>query len=205
MTRLVYATCPVSTCDMTCSYMRHDSFIHATWLVHMHDMTRSYDSFICVTWLLHMTMCNMTYMRHDSFTCTTWLVHTCDCHIFIGKVVNICLGVSINLVYKFKRKSGTTTVKHDFHHLGLKFHRGSPWVSVLSWLNLKANKDYVSYEYMRSRVKSYISCHIHESSICTTWLVHTCDCHIHEVTSQVVHIMSHTWRFSTKLTEPKGK
>jgi len=46
--------------------------------------------------------------------------------IFIGKVVNICLGVSVNLVYKFKGKPGTTTVKHDFNHIGLKFHRGSP-------------------------------------------------------------------------------
>jgi len=66
-------------------------------------------------------------------------------------------------------------------------------VSVLSWLNLKANKDYFSYEYMRWRVKSCISCHIHESCmscmshtwlvhmhdltrlLCVTWLVHTCD------------------------------
>jgi len=41
-----------------------------TWLIHMCDMTHSYvwhDSFICVTWLIH--MCNMTdsYVRRDSF------------------------------------------------------------------------------------------------------------------------------------------
>ena len=67
-------------------------------------------------------------------------------HIFIGKVVFICLRVSVNLVYKFQGKPGTTTVKHDFNPNGLTFHRGSPWVSI-SWLNLKANKDYFSYEY----------------------------------------------------------
>jgi len=39
-------------------------------------------------------------------------------------------------------------VKHDFNPNGLKSHRGSPWVSILSWLNLKANKDYFSYEYI---------------------------------------------------------
>jgi len=50
----------------------------------------------------------------------------CEKEKFIGKVVNICLGVSVNLVYKFKGKPGTTTVKHDFNHVGLKFHRGSP-------------------------------------------------------------------------------
>jgi len=59
--------------------------------------------------------------------------------MFIGKVVFICLKVSVNLVYKFQGKPGTTTVKHDFNPNGLKFHRGSPWVSILSWPNLKAN------------------------------------------------------------------
>ena len=67
-------------------------------------------------------------------------------HRFIGKIVFICLKVSVNLVYKFQGKPGTTTVKHDFNPNGLKFHRGSPWVSILSWLNLKATKDYFSYE-----------------------------------------------------------
>jgi len=41
------------TCDMTLSYMWHDSFIHVTWLLHTCDMTPSYmwhDSFIHVTW-----------------------------------------------------------------------------------------------------------------------------------------------------------
>jgi len=46
--------------------------------------------------------------------------------LFIGKVVFICLRVSVNLIYKFQGKPGTTTVKHDFNPNGLKFHRGSP-------------------------------------------------------------------------------
>ena len=46
--------------------------------------------------------------------------------IFIGKVVFICLRVSVNLVYKFQGKPGTTTVKHDFNPNGLKFHLGPP-------------------------------------------------------------------------------
>jgi len=46
--------------------------------------------------------------------------------MFIGKVVFICLRVSVNLVYKFQGQPGTTTVKHDCNPNGLKFHRGSP-------------------------------------------------------------------------------
>jgi len=63
--------------------------------------------------------------------------------IFIGKVVFICLVGSFNSVLKFLGQPGETR----FQPGGMKFHRGSPWLSILSWLNLQANKDYVSYEY----------------------------------------------------------
>jgi len=71
----------IHICDMTHSYVWHDSFICVTWLIHMCDMTYSYvwhDSFICVT--CHIHMCDMThsYMWHDSFICVTWLIHMCD-------------------------------------------------------------------------------------------------------------------------------
>jgi len=49
-------------CDMTHSYVWHDSFIFVTWLVRMCDMICLYvwrDAFICVTWLVH--ICDMTY------------------------------------------------------------------------------------------------------------------------------------------------
>ena len=48
--------------DMTHSYVRHGSFVCATWLIHMCDMTHSYvrhDSFMCVSWLNH--VCAMTH------------------------------------------------------------------------------------------------------------------------------------------------
>jgi len=52
----------------------------------------------------------------------------------------ICLGGSVNLVSKFQGQPGTTTVnlvlKHDFNPNGMKFYLESPWVSVLSWLNI---------------------------------------------------------------------
>jgi len=55
-------------------YMRHDSFTHVTWLIHMCGMTYSYvwrDSFIRVTWL-------HSYVWHDSFICVTWLILVWD-------------------------------------------------------------------------------------------------------------------------------
>jgi len=47
-------------CDMTHSYVRHDSFVSVTcWLIPMSDMTHSYDLFLRVTWRIH--MCDMTH------------------------------------------------------------------------------------------------------------------------------------------------
>jgi len=72
-------------------------FICVTWLIRMCDMTHSYvrhDSFICATWLIH--MCDMThsYVRHDSFICVTWLIHMCDATPFM------CVTALIHM-YKF--------------------------------------------------------------------------------------------------------
>ena len=47
------------SCDMTHSYVWHDSFICVTWLIHLCDMTHS-------------------YVWHGSFICVAWLIHTCD-------------------------------------------------------------------------------------------------------------------------------
>jgi len=74
---------------------RHDILICVTWLIHMCDLTHSYvwhdshvwhDLFICVTWLAR--GCNRTdsYVWRDLLTVVTrlvhtrvtWLFHTCD-------------------------------------------------------------------------------------------------------------------------------
>jgi len=51
-------------CDMTHSYVWHDSFICVTWLIHM-----IHDSFVRVTGLIHG---NMTGLIHGYMT---WLIH----------------------------------------------------------------------------------------------------------------------------------
>jgi len=80
------------------SYVRLDSFICVTWLIHMCDVTHSYvrrDLFICETWFIHMRDVTHSYVRwlyymwHHSFirdmphayvymtpSYRTWLVHT---------------------------------------------------------------------------------------------------------------------------------
>jgi len=54
------------------------SFICVTWLIHMCDMTHSYvwhDSFICVTCLIHMCDMPHSHVWHASFACVIFLVH----------------------------------------------------------------------------------------------------------------------------------
>jgi len=87
--------------ELTYLYVRHDSFICITCLIHMSEKSQSYvwhDAFIrvtwliiCVTWLIH--MCAMiccheifevfsdpaySYAWHDSFIWVTWLIYMCD-------------------------------------------------------------------------------------------------------------------------------
>ena len=62
----------IHLCDMTHSYVWHDSFICVTCPIHAGGW------FICVTWRIH--MCDMThsYVWHDAFMCVTWRIHMCD-------------------------------------------------------------------------------------------------------------------------------
>jgi len=61
----------------------------------------------------------------------------------------------------------------------MKFHRGSPWLSILSWLNLQANKDYFSYEYTR-HVKCNVTCGSHvKCNVCIYWSHVKCNVYIY--------------------------
>jgi len=86
----------MSVCDVTRLCVWHDSFICATWLIHMCDMTHSYvrhDWLICATWLIHVWHDSFIYVsdgtrmshfdagyvcvRRDPFICVTWLIYMC--------------------------------------------------------------------------------------------------------------------------------
>ena len=66
-----YVTWLIHICDMTHSYVWHDSFICVTWYVW-------HNSFISVTWLIHMCDTTHSYVWHDSFTCAACLIQMCD-------------------------------------------------------------------------------------------------------------------------------
>ena len=114
----VLPVCICVVCDMTHSYvwhthkrilslarfclaclhvcnMWHDSFICATWLIHMCDVTHSYvqrDSFICATWLIHMCDMAHSYVWHGPFICVTWPIHMCDMtHSYVCHDSFICV------------------------------------------------------------------------------------------------------------------
>jgi len=73
--------CMPCMCNMTDSYVWHDSFICVTWCVCMCGVTHSYvwhDSFICVTWLVHAWDMTHWYVWRDSLMCLAWSIHVCD-------------------------------------------------------------------------------------------------------------------------------
>jgi len=58
-------------------------FIYAPWLMYMCDLTLSYvrhDSCICVIWNFYMCAMTHLYVRNDPFICVTWLLHICTWH-----------------------------------------------------------------------------------------------------------------------------
>ena len=90
-------------CDMTHSYVRHDSFILVTWLIHTWDMTHSYvrhASFIletcltvCATRRIHMWDMIHSSVWHDSCTCVTWLIMLGILRGSIRTYTHICVHV----------------------------------------------------------------------------------------------------------------
>ena len=62
-------------CDATHSYVWRDTFICATWRIHVSDMGWRIEN----TWTAAQ-MCDVThsYVWRDIFTCVTWCTHMCD-------------------------------------------------------------------------------------------------------------------------------
>ena len=81
---VIRVTWLIHKCDMTHSYVWHDSIwqgISHSWMSHTCDMTHScmwHESFICVTWLIHMRDVTHSCVWHDSFIWVIGLIHMGD-------------------------------------------------------------------------------------------------------------------------------
>jgi len=72
----------IHICDMTHSYVWHDTFIRVARFVHMCALTHSYvwhDPFICVTCLIHMW--DVTQSHHTSLRYAWVMSHTSMSHV----------------------------------------------------------------------------------------------------------------------------
>jgi len=153
-------------CDMTHSYVWHDSFRCVTWLIHMCDMTHSH-----VTRLTH--MCDMThsYVWHDSFICVTWLIRGCD------------------ITYEWV----TSHMKWVMSQIWMTHARLT--LSAIERLPLIHMCDTThSYVWHNSFISNVTPCAMTHSCVKTAPLIHMCDT-THSTHSHVWH-GSHVWHDS---------
>jgi len=146
-------------CDMTHSYVWHDSFICVTLLNHICDMTHSYvwhDSFICVTWLIHVCDETDSYVRHDSFIRVIWLIRTRD----ILQMRRTCW-----LTYRCVRATWRCCLRRVSMRMSL------------SRLRALSAKRCAIFSHICDMTHSHDSftCCSHASFLRATWLIHMCD------------------------------
>ena len=129
-------------CHMSHSYAWHDSFVCATWLIHMCGMTYSpcdmtlfyvrHDAFICVTWLIHMCAITHSCVWHFSFICVTWPIHKCG--ITHSKVHHDTFTCKTWLFHTYIRMSHGTHILYVTNSMSYQRHQSSdPWVTTQSY------------------------------------------------------------------------
>jgi len=151
------------------------------------DMTHSYvwhDSFICVTWLIH--TCNMTpsYVWHDSFSASLGQSLTRPFHArltFSGPHAPAAAGVLYDmnhscmtwLVHMSTTNSCVTWLIHVWHD-SLKCDMTH---SCVTWLIRVWNDSfYDSFMYNMTRSCVNRLTHVwHDSFMCVPWLIHMCN------------------------------
>ena len=148
-------------CDMTHSYVWHDSFTCVTGLIHMCDMTHSCvwsDSFICVKWPIHMCDVPHSYVWQHSSTCVTWIIQKLDtAHSYVWHDSSICVTWLIHMC--------KLTHLYVWHDSLTYIHIYNTWLIHRSdWWRI-----------LRSWVLILVSSVWHDFFICVTWLTHMRD------------------------------
>jgi len=182
----------IHMCDMTHSYMWHDSFICVAWLIHICDMTHSFewhDSFICMTFVVfvyifvHIYVWVMSHLltihvTHMNESCQTygwvmshiWMSHVKhmdeSCHTYEWVMSNIWM-------------SHVTLMNQSCHTHG--------WVMshILTIHVTNMNQSCHTYGWVMSLIRvSHVPTHFatqgqtnvwNISFTRVTWLIHTCD------------------------------
>jgi len=103
----------MNMCDMTHSYVWHDSSIRVTWCIHVCKLNHVYvwyDSFICVTWLIY--MCDMThlYVWLDSCISSALVNKLCTCKAGVDRYTHT--GMITNIICDMTHPHGDMT-----HHV----------------------------------------------------------------------------------------
>ena len=168
--------------------MWHDSFICVTWLIHMCDMTHSYvwhdsfiyvwhDSFICVTWLIHIHTSKpsleqfhrmLRVRSHGTYAWVTahmneswhiWLSHiNASCHIWMSRTSKPSLE-------QFHRK--LRVCRHDMSHTHpSRTHGSQSWGLPL----LRIPRTSCTCVCVTWLIDVQ-----HDTLICVTWLIDMCD------------------------------
>jgi len=128
-----YVTWLIHSCDMTRSYVWHDSFIHATWLIRSRD-TRIGAFWLCATWLIHMRRVSCSFVWHDSFIVThvNESCHTCKCvmsHMWMSHVTHV--NVSCHVMSHMT----------SFTHVNVSCHT-CEWVMSHMWMRHVTQADH---------------------------------------------------------------
>jgi len=188
---------------MTHSYVWHDSFVCARWLIRMCYMslvddtsvaTHSFvwhDSLVCVTWLIR--MCDMThsYVWHDSFVyvtyiysfvCVTELIRMCDTHTTHTHTQNSTSHRrSARSSYRNPQKS--TLLWFDPADWTENEISKSIWAAddILQGIDMMHVRSHVSRDPHTCAAWLILMCdmthsHVrHDSFSCATWLILMCD------------------------------
>jgi len=178
MTHPIYVTWRIGICDMTHSYVRHDSFVCAKRLVHTCYITHLYvwhESVCdlhdgkCVTWLIH--TCDMThwYVRHDSIMRATCFIGMRQVtQSYVGHNSFIC-GTWVRCVTLMMAK---VWQRCDMTHPDMRHDS----IIRATWLTRMSQKTLFICAAWLIRTCNMTHPHMrHDSIICATWLIHMCN------------------------------
>jgi len=181
----ICVTWHIRMCDMTHLYVWRDSFIRMTWPIRICDMTHSYvwpHSSICVTWRIRMCAMTHSYVCHDEFVYVTWLIG-------VSWLIHMCAmihryGTGVPWLIHTCAMTHRCDVTHPYV-------RHDPWIFTTS-ITGQMHEGRVHRSTHQATAPLYFEKLSHVSHVLKSW--HT-----------YAWVMSHTWiRYGTRVTWLNG-